>query len=167
MGDVVRPNSGPESLKINIRDSDMLDLLGQGFIQEKINGKVVVKILKMQYALLMVENSSSDDMTYHKTRCWIMKNLIIVCDNDDYIDVECDPDVELILERHRWVIDFLVRMHTIVMNSDFDGENHMFFTKKLLGVLKFEVYLGKLTDSIVELTDTILSVVREEETVFH
>ncbi|MEX0598306.1 MAG: hypothetical protein WD512_17595 [Candidatus Paceibacterota bacterium] len=132
-----------------------------------IDDKELFEILNFHRQMLELETPSTQDLPYHKLRLWMSKNLYQVIREEEYLNTDCDQDVEDMLKIFTWIIKYLAEI-SILIKGDFDDQVEKKdgikkFIKRLLYLFKTDIYLCYRTHSKVDLTELIIEVCEKQE----
>lgn len=150
-----------DNIKLNDVDEQILEILIDGLLNDKIHSSCLSQILERHLEMLEFEEPNQVDTPFHNLRKWIFKNIFKV-HGDCFIDTQCDEEAVQILEKMPWVIKYLVQLHLMIKFNKFDTMSEKRRILKKLGNLFIaDIFLCNRTDSKVELTDTIRETIIE------
>jgi hypothetical protein len=145
------------------KDEELLEQFGKAIIELDIDDKELYETLNFHRQMLELETPSIKDQPYHKLRLWMSKNLYQVI-QEDYLNAECDQDVEDMLKIFPWIIKYLTEISILVKDDQIEKNNAIKkLIKRLLYLFKTDVYLSYRTDSKVYLTELIIEFCNKQE----
>ena len=152
-----------DMITIPKKDDEILEEFGSGIIEADIEEKDIIHILTLHKELLEKEIPETEDLVYHKLRQWIAKNLFKVI-ADEYLDPSCDKDVEEMLISFSWIIKYLVQIHTMIKEGNFELlETRKKFARKFYYLIKTDIYFANRTNSKVEYAELIHVMMKDLE----
>lgn len=151
-----------DNLFIPKKDEELLEQFGKGIIDLDIDSKELTEVLNCHRQLLELETPRTEDLAYHKLRLWISQNLYQITEEQEYLNTECDQDVEDILKKFSWIIKYLAEISILIKNDRVGEAGIKRLMKRLLYLFKTDIYFCYRTESKVDLTELITEVCKKQ-----